>query len=70
MKRSSHSSEDTIERIKQARAQALEHTRQARHFHEERRVLMQQLIDEGWSQADIARELDVTRQAVQKMLSA
>jgi hypothetical protein len=70
MTRSKQSAEDTIERIKQARAQALEHTRLARRYHEERRVLMQQLIDDGWSQADIARELDVTRQAVQKMLSA
>jgi hypothetical protein len=65
-----HSAGDLIERIKVARAQALEHTRQARHFHEERRALMQQLIDGGWSQAQIARELDVSRQAVQKMLSA
>jgi DNA-binding NarL/FixJ family response regulator len=61
---------DTIERVKFARAQALEHARQARRFHEERRVLMQQLIAEGWSQVDIARELSVSRQAVQKMLSA
>jgi DNA invertase Pin-like site-specific DNA recombinase len=64
-----HSDEATIERIKQARAQAVEHTRQARRFHNERRGLMQQLIEGGCSQADIARELGVTRQAVQKMLS-
>ncbi|HZY77313.1 MAG TPA: helix-turn-helix domain-containing protein [Jatrophihabitantaceae bacterium] len=70
MTRRKQTAEDTIERIKQARAQALEHTRLARRYHEERRVLMQQLIDDGWSQADIGRELDVTRQAVQKMLSA
>ncbi len=30
---------------------------------------MQELIDAGWSQADIARELGVTRQAIQKMMS-
>ena len=48
MTRSKQSAEDTIERIKQARAQALEHTRLARRYHEERRVLMQQLIDDGW----------------------
>lgn len=65
----SHLHEETIERIKEARAQAIEHARQARRFHEERRALMRQLIDDGWSQADIARELGVTRQAVQKMMS-
>jgi DNA-binding NarL/FixJ family response regulator len=69
MKRSSQSPEETIERIKEVRAQAIEHTRQARKFHVERQYLMQQLIDDGWSQADIGRELGVTRQAVQKMLS-
>jgi hypothetical protein len=70
MKPSSRSDhQETIERIKEVRAQAIEHTRQARRFHEERRGLMQQLIDDGWSQADIARELGVTRQAVQKMMS-
>ncbi|TFV33761.1 helix-turn-helix domain-containing protein [Streptomyces sp. T1317-0309] len=30
---------------------------------------MQSLIDQGVSQADIARELGVSRQAVQKMLA-
>jgi predicted transcriptional regulator len=30
---------------------------------------MRQLIGEGFSQADIARELGVTRQAIQKMLA-
>lgn len=69
MKRSSPSHDETIERIKVVRAQAIEHTRRARAFHEERRALMKQLIDEGWSQADIARELGVTRQAIQKMMS-
>lgn len=58
-----------IQRIREVRAQALEHTRKARELHLERRKLMQSLIGEGCSQADIARELGVTRQAVQKMLS-
>ena len=35
----------------------------------ERRDLMQGLVEDGWSQSDIARELGVTRQAIQKMLS-
>jgi transcriptional regulator with GAF, ATPase, and Fis domain len=60
---------ETIERIKEVRAQAIEHTREARRLALERRDLMQALIDDGWSQADIARELGVTRQAIQKMMS-
>jgi predicted transcriptional regulator len=35
----------------------------------ERRELIQQLVDHGFSQADIARELGVSRQAIQKMLA-
>ena len=69
MNRNNQSQEETIERIKEVRAQAIEHMRQARRFAAERRDLMQGLIEDGWSQADIARELGVTRQAIQKMLS-
>jgi DNA invertase Pin-like site-specific DNA recombinase len=61
--------ESTIELIKEARAQAIHHTRLARQFAAERRDLMQSLIDQGVSQAEIARELGVTRQAIQKMLA-
>ena len=61
--------EESFRRIKEARAKAIEHTRMARRFSAERRELMLALIDEGVSQADIARELGVTRQAVQKMLA-
>jgi DNA invertase Pin-like site-specific DNA recombinase len=63
------SHEESFRRIKEARAQAIEHTKIARRFSAERRELMLALIDEGVSQADIARELGVTRQAVQKMLA-
>jgi DNA-binding XRE family transcriptional regulator len=61
--------EETIRRIKEVRARAIEHTRQARELALERRDLMQVLISDGFSQSDIARELGVSRQAVQKMLS-
>jgi len=61
--------EETFRRIKDVRAQAIEHTRQARLLAVERRDLMQKLIDGGLSQADIARELGVTRQAIQKMMA-
>jgi DNA-binding NarL/FixJ family response regulator len=58
-----------FEKIKEVRAQAIEHTRQARRLSTERRELMQGLLDEGLSQADIGRELGVSRQAIQKMMA-
>jgi DNA-binding XRE family transcriptional regulator len=61
--------QETIDRIKDVRARAIEHTRQARKLALERRDLMQSLLDDGWSQSDIARELDVSRQAIQKMMT-
>jgi hypothetical protein len=60
---------DTVLRIKEVRAKAIEHTRIARQFAAERRELMQALLRDGVSQAQIARELGVTRQAIQKMLA-
>jgi DNA invertase Pin-like site-specific DNA recombinase len=59
----------TLRRIKEVRAQAIEHTRIARRLGAERRELMETLIRDGVSQAQIARELGVTRQAIQKMLA-
>jgi DNA-binding XRE family transcriptional regulator len=61
--------EPTFERIKDVRAKAIHHTRMARQFADERRDLMQGLIDQGVTQSDIARELGVSRQAIQKMLA-
>ena len=61
--------EQTFRRIKEVRAQALEHMRLAQQLAAERRELMKSLLDDGLSQADIARELGVSRQAVQKMLA-
>ncbi|HWH09965.1 MAG TPA: TrfB-related DNA-binding protein [Solirubrobacteraceae bacterium] len=60
---------ETFRRIREVRAQAIEHTRLARQFAAERRELMRGLMDDGVSQAEIARELGVTRQAIQKMLA-
>ena len=56
-------------RIKTVRAQAIEHTIATRRLATERRELMETLIKDGISQAEIARELGVTRQAIQKMLA-
>ncbi|MCX5398152.1 hypothetical protein [Streptomyces sp. NBC_00102] len=61
--------EQTFDRIREARDRAVHHTRLARESAVERRDLMQGLIGQGVSQADIARELGVSRQAVQKMLA-
>jgi DNA-binding XRE family transcriptional regulator len=61
--------QETLERINDVRAQAIEHTRQARILAAQRRDLMQDLMKDGVSQSDIARELGVTRQAIQKMLA-
>lgn len=61
--------EATFRRIKELRAEALEHVRRAQQLHAERRDLIRRLIEAGFSQADIARELGVTRQGIQKMLA-
>ena len=61
--------EEIYQRIKEVRAQAIEHSRQAQALARERRDLMQILINDGLSQSDIARELGVSRQAIQKMLA-
>jgi hypothetical protein len=60
---------ELYQRVNEVRAQALHHARLAYELSQERRRLMRELIGRGYSQADIAREMGVTRQAVQKMLS-
>jgi DNA-binding XRE family transcriptional regulator len=59
-----------IEDLKQVRAAAIEHARVAQALARQRRKLIEVLLAEGFSQADLARELGVTRQAVQKMVAA
>jgi transcriptional regulator with GAF, ATPase, and Fis domain len=55
--------------LKRVRAAAIEHTLAARELARERRRLIDALLAEGFSQADLARELGVTRQAIQKMVA-
>jgi len=62
-------SNEKFRHLKEVRAQALEHHVMAQRLHAERKDIVKDLIADGFSQADIARELGVTRQAVQKMLS-
>ena len=64
---SSH--QEAFQRLKEVRAEALRHARLAQQLAAERRDLIRGLVEEGFSQADIARELGVTRQAIQKMLA-
>jgi len=55
-------------RLKDVRAAAVEHARIARELARERRRLIEELLAQGLSQSDIARELGVSRQAIQKMV--
>lgn len=59
----------TFDRLREVRAEALNHARLARQLAVERRDIIRGLIAEGVSQAEIGRELGVTRQAIQKMLA-
>jgi hypothetical protein len=61
--------EELVRRLRAVRAAALDHARVARQLARERRTIIETLVRRGWSQADVARELDVSRQAIQKMLS-
>jgi DNA-directed RNA polymerase specialized sigma24 family protein len=60
---------DTFQELREVRAAALQHAIEARRLSAHRRDIINQLIQAGFSQADIAREMGVTRQAVQKMLA-
>ncbi|MBF9066582.1 TrfB-related DNA-binding protein [Streptacidiphilus fuscans] len=61
---------DLFEELKQVRSAAIEHYTEAIRLSKERRKLIDRLLTEGFSQADVARELGVTRQAIQKMMAA
>ncbi len=70
MSEQSESQADLIVRLKDVRAAAIEHTRLAGELARERRRIIEALLAQGLSQSDIARELGVTRQAIQKMVEA
>lgn len=59
-----------FQKLNEVRAKALERARLAQELSRQRKTLISQLLDIGYSQSDIAREMGVTRQAVQKMLAA
>jgi DNA-binding NarL/FixJ family response regulator len=58
-----------FDELRRVKADALSHWVKAQELHQLRKVMMKELIAKGFSQADIARELSVSRQAVQKMLT-
>jgi DNA-binding NarL/FixJ family response regulator len=58
-----------FQELTKVRAAALDHFVKAVEYSKERRVLIIELMDAGYSQSDIAREMGVSRQAVQKMLT-
>ena len=60
---------EMIVKLKEVRAAALEHARIACELARERRQLIDALLAEGFSEPDLARELGVTRQAIQKMVA-
>lgn len=60
---------ELLEELKRVRAAAIKHYLAAQELARERRRLIDTLLAEGFSQADLARELGVTRQAIQKMVA-
>jgi len=62
--------QEMVTRLKEVRAAAIEAARRTAELARERRRIMDALLADGFSQADLARELGVTRQAIQKMIAA
>jgi DNA-binding transcriptional regulator LsrR (DeoR family) len=61
--------QEMVARLKETRAAAIQAMQQAVELARERRRIMEALLAEGFSQADLARELGVSRQAIQKMIA-
>ena len=61
--------QEMVARLKEVRAAAIEAARRTVELARERRRIMEALLAEGFSQADLARKLGVTRQAIQKMIA-
>jgi DNA-binding transcriptional regulator YiaG len=57
-----------LEELKQVRASTVDHYFKALEGARERRKLIEAFLAEGFSQADLGRELGVTRQAIQKWI--
>lgn len=70
MKSVSVKDQPAFDELARIRSEAIEHTRRARQLSRDRLTLIEKLIDVGYSQSDIARELGVSRQSIQKMMAA
>lgn len=70
MKPVAREDQPTFDELARVRAEAIEHTRQARELSRQRLTLIEQLLRAGYNQSDIARELGVSRQSIQKMTTA
>ncbi len=57
-----------LEELKQVRKSTVEHYFKALELARQRRKLIEAFLADGFSQADVGRELGVTRQAIQKMI--
>ena len=57
-----------LEELKQVRASTVEHYFKALELARERRKLIEVFLADGFSQADIGREMGVSRQAIQKWI--
>ena len=69
MKPTSEAHVAAFDRVRQVGSEAVDHEKAVRNLLVQRRDLLRALGDEGFSQADMARELGVTRQVLQKMLA-
>ncbi|GAA2090690.1 hypothetical protein GCM10009840_32180 [Pseudolysinimonas kribbensis] len=56
--------------LREVRAAAVKHALEARELSKRRAEMIDDLVELGYSQADVARELGVSRQSIQKMLAA
>jgi DNA-binding transcriptional regulator LsrR (DeoR family) len=61
--------QELVARLIEVRAAAIAAAQRAVELARERRRIMEALLAEGFSQSDLARELGVTRQAIQKMIA-
>ncbi|MGH9020915.1 MAG: helix-turn-helix domain-containing protein [Acidimicrobiales bacterium] len=57
-----------LQELKRVRAEALEHFYAAVEFARQRRKIIEAFLADGFSQADVAREMGVSRQAIQKWI--
>jgi transcriptional regulator with GAF, ATPase, and Fis domain len=61
---------EMVARLKEVRTAAMAAAQRTAELARERRRIMAALLAAGFSQADLARELGVTRQAIQTMIAA